>query len=436
MIAVYNALLPAARLAARVWARRDEKLAKSLAVQRDAEARLTAHAGLDGPLLWLHSSSAGEYEQARPIAALWSEQRPGWHILHTFTSPSGYDYARRLGEAQRIEYLPEDTPGTSGRVLDALRPGALIFVKWDVWPNLVVQAHARRIPVVLVDATLREASSRSRWPARALYRELYGRMSLISAVSERDAERFRRVVPEHPRIVVDGDTRFDQVMRRRQEAKRVALPDALARRPEVFTFIAGSTWEPDEARVLPAFAAVAGQSQGRRLRLLLVPHEPSPARLAAIEAPCARLGVASVRLSGLERPAVGNEAVPNVVLVDRVGVLAEMYGRADVAYVGGAFGAGVHNVMEPAIMGLPSFFGPGYHNSPEAEALVEVGGATVIESPVDLEHGLRSTLADPAACRRIGDQARLYVESNLGASRRCVERIRDILETSRPKEGS
>jgi 3-deoxy-D-manno-octulosonic-acid transferase len=188
--------------------------------------------------------------------------------------------------------------------------------------------------------------------------------------------------------------------------------------------------------VLPAFAALAGQSAGRRLRLLLVPHEPGDAHLAMVEAHCARLGLASVRLSGLEGAAPEPGHVPSVVLVDRVGVLAEMYARADAAYVGGAFGAGVHNVMEPAIMGLPVFFGPGYHNSPEAEALVEAGGATVIESHGDLERGLRGTLEDPVAGRRMGDRARLYVEANLGASRRCVERIRGIVQTSRPKEGS
>ncbi len=431
MIGLYNTLLPAARLAARMWAWRDEKLSHSLASRRDAESRLRAQAGqLEGPLLWLHSSSVGEYEQARPIAALWSAQQPDWHVLHTFTSPSGYDYARRLGEAPLVEYLAEDSPGRTGRVLDALKPRALVFVKWDVWPNLVVQAHARGIPVALVDATLRAASGRSRWPARALYRELYERMRLISAVSERDAERFRRVAPAHPRIVVDGDTRFDQVMRRRQEAQRVALPDALDRTPEIFTCIAGSTWEPDEALVLPAFAMLTNSSAGRRLRLLLVPHEPSPTRLAMIEEQCVSLGLSSIRLSELERAGREDNDRAGVVLVDRVGVLAELYARADVAYVGGAFGAGVHNVMEPAIMGLPVFFGPRYRNAPEAEALIEVGAAAVIASPGDYERRLNGMLADSSTSRHMGDQARRYVEANLGASQRCVERIWDLMEQS------
>ena len=227
---------------------------------------------------------------------------------------------------------------------------------------------------------------------------------------------------------------FDQVMRRRQEAKRVALPGALGRSDGVFTCIAGSTWEPDEARVLPAFAALARQSAARRLQLLLVPHEPSATRLTMIEAQCARLGLDCVRLSELERPAREQPDRAGVVLVDRVGGLAELYARADVAYVCGAFGAGVHNVMEPAIMGLPVFFGPGYLNSPEAEALIEAGGAAVIDSAEDFERRLRATFADPSVGRRMGDQARIYVEANLGASRRCVERIRDVLQTSPTKE--
>ncbi len=438
MIWLYNGLVPAARLGTRIWAWRDPKLARGLEARRGAEARLRELAPkLDGPLLWLHSTSAGEYEQARPIAALWSAQRPDWRILHTFTSPSGHDYARRLGEARFLEFLPEDSPGRTGRVLDALRPRVLIFVKWDVWPNLVVQAHARRIPVVLVDATLRAESPRSRWPVRGLYRQLYERMRLISAVSERDAERFRGIAPAHPNVVVDGDTRFDQVMRRRREADRLVLPEALARRSDTFTWIAGSTWEPDEERVIPAFAALVRRSDGNRLRLLLVPHEPLPARVAALEAQLARLGLASVRFSQLERDEPGNEDSPRVVLVDRVGVLAELYARADAAYVGGAFTTGVHNVMEPAIMGLPVFFGPRYDGAPEAEGLMETGAAAVVHSADELERRLHAVMTDASVHRRMGDRARAYVEANLGASERCVARLRAVVERDSPaREGS
>ncbi len=432
MLWLYNAILPAATWGARLAAPWNEKLREGLRGRRGAAERLQARAArLAERAVWFHTTSVGEYEQARPLAALLRERQSHLETLHTFFSPSGHRYATRLGEAAHVEYLPEDSRKVVGRVLDTLRPRALVFVKFDLWPNLVAEAHRRRIPTLLVDATLRPRSLRSRWPARALYRDLYRRLVCISAVSERDARRFRALVPEHPNIVVDGDTRFDQVMRRRQEAARVELPACLVRAPRPFTFIAGSTWAPDEARVLPAWTAIRNATlDARGVRMILVPHEPTPRHLSALDSQLGQAGLTTRRLSDLED---ADDVGAEVVLVDRVGVLAELYAHADAAYVGGAFTTGVHNVMEPAIMGLPVLFGPRHDNAPEAEMLVEDEAAAVIRSAADLERQLQTLSRDARARSGMGGRARAFVEANLGASERCLGRIVEALEAPRPR---
>lgn len=425
MLWMYNALLPAGRLVTRAVAPWRPKVRAGLAGRRGLQERLAAlgaqHAGR---LLWIHSTSVGEYEQARPVAALVRERRPEVPILHSFFSPSGYDYARRLGEAIHLDYLPEDTPGDVARALQLLRPRLLVIMKFDLWPNLIAEAASRSIPVLLLDATLRPHSWRSRGPARALYRELYAKLTLISAVSAADAARFRALVPHHPAVHVDGDTRFDQVMRRRQGAKRVPLAGPLAGSERPFTLVAGSTWGPDEARLLPAWCELASSRRRSRIRLVLVPHEPTPTHLEHLERLLERAGLRARRFSAIEVDGLGEASV---VLVDRVGILAELYAAGDAAYVGGAFSTGVHNLMEPAIFGLPLLFGPRHRNAPEADMFLDAGAAAVIRSAADLGRALADLEGDAVRRRERGSRARAVVEANLGASERCFERLLPFL---------
>jgi len=429
MLWAYNALLPAARLAVRALAPFRPKLRAGLAGRRGALERLEAlgrRAG--GRLVWMHTSSVGEYEQARPIAALLRQHHADLEILHTFFSPSGHEFAHRLGEALHVEYLPEDTPAAARRALAALRPRALVFVKYDVWPNLVVEARRRGVPALLLDATLQPRSWSLRRPARPLYRDVYRRLEVISTVSEADAARFRHLVPGHPGLFADGDTRFDQVLQRRRAARRVGLAAALACTPRPFTFVAGSTWGPDEARLLPAWRALRdGWRQETPPRLVLVPHEPTLPGLRRLETELRRVALSWRRYSDVETRGLDGA---EVVVVDRVGILAELYELGDAAYVGGAFTTGVHSLLEPAVFGLPLLFGPRHHNAPEADGLLAARAAAVVRSATDLERELATLSGDTAARHARGERARAFVESNLGASERCFERLAACLAAS------
>jgi 3-deoxy-D-manno-octulosonic-acid transferase len=206
------------------------------------------------------------------------------------------------------------------------------------------------------------------------------------------------------------------------------LAPALVATPRPFTLVAGSTWPADETGLLPAWRDVV--ATGIAVRLVLVPHEPTPEHLQATEAALSRLGLESQRYSQL-----GDDACrAGVVVVDRVGILAELYETGDAAYVGGAFTTGVHSVLEPAIMGIPVVFGPRHDNSPEAGMLLDAGAARVVRSEVDFAAALRDLVSDAATRHRMGEQARALVEANLGASERCYQHLERCLAAADRRE--
>lgn len=420
---VYNALLPAAEAGARTAAYFLPKMRESIDGRRDFRARWSALArDLAVPPVWFHVASVGEFEQARPVISALERARPDVPVVLTFSSPSGYHFARKRetigsGAIRFIDYLPFDTVSNMRLCLDAARPRLLVFVKFDLWPNLVWEADARGIPLALIDATLSASSGRRALLARWLYRDVYRRLDTILAISDQDAARFRDSVPDHPSVSVTGDTRFDRVMERWQQraASTFTLP---AGGP---TLIAGSTWPPDEERLLPALARLLHEIA--TLRVVLVPHEPTPAHVEPLRRWAAQTGL---------RTRVASEAATGVddarvIVVDVVGVLAEAYRFADVAYVGGAFTTGVHSVIEPAIAGVPVVFGPRHDNSFEALQLVERGAARAIRTADDAHAALGNWLRDETARAQAGRAARAYVESQLGATEKCMAALTQYL---------
>jgi 3-deoxy-D-manno-octulosonic-acid transferase len=272
--------------------------------------------------------------------------------------------------------------------------------------------------MVLIDATLSASSGRLAPPARWIYRDIYRRLDAILAISDDDAARFRDATPSHPSISVTGDTRFDRVMERWQQrsASTFTLP------PGGPTLIAGSTWPPDEERVLPALTRLLREHE--TLRAVVVPHEPTPAHVDPLKSWAEKTG-SSARVES-ERKADDHDAL-RIVIVDKVGVLAEAYRYATIAYIGGAFTTGVHSVIEPAIAGVPVVFGPKHDNSFEALQLIARGAARAVKTGDDVYAALSLWLNDTAARQSAGEAARAYVESQLGATEKCMAALSQYL---------
>src|SRR5437762_1038222 len=311
--------------------------------------------------------------------------------------------------------------------LAALRPSARVFSKLDVWPELTLAARRRGTKLGLISATVALDSSRLRWPARRWAEPAYRALDRVGTISEDDGRRLQQLGARREAIEVTGDTRYDSVAERAERFDRTREPFArLAVFPAgTFTLVAGSTWPADEAVVLPAFVDLLAQVPAARL--VLAPHEPNPDHLALIAERARHLKLPRpVRLSQLE-----HVSPSPVIVVDRVGILADLYALADVAFVGGGYTrAGLHSVLEPAVFGVPVTVGPHWHMSRDAALLIERGGAVAL--PADGRHPLHSQCLvwyhDPAARRKAGQAGKQLVQQGRGAAERTTALVRELVE--------
>ncbi len=415
---------------ARLAARFDKKLARGLDARRGLAARLAAwaqrHRDTRRPLIWMHAPSVGEGLQAKPVLETLRAEQPEWQLAFTFFSPSAERLARNL-PVDVADYIPLDRPGDVEPVLDALQPAALVFSKLDVWPELTLAAARRGVKLGLISATVSPESSRLRWPARQWAQPAYRALDRVGTISDDDGRRLELLGARPEAIAVTGDTRYDSVAERAERLDRTREPLArLAAAPDgTFTIVAGSTWPADEAVLLPAFADLLAQVPAARL--LLAPHEPHPDHLAGIAERLHALKLPRpVRLSQLEH------AKPSpVIVVDRVGILADLYALGDVAFVGGGFHrAGLHSVLEPAVFGVPIAMGPHWRMSRDAGLLLDRGGAVAL--PADARHPLHSQWLvwhhDPAARRKAGAAAKKVVAEGRGAAERTTALVRDLVQ--------
>jgi 3-deoxy-D-manno-octulosonic-acid transferase len=418
----YRALAHLARGVAVVAPNSESKFLRALAARRGIRRRYrdwgAKHRDRSRPLLWMHAPSVGEGLQARPVLELARARRPDLQLAYTHFSPSALGFARGLDVDFR-DYLPFDTPGDARVALDALRPTALVFSKLDVWPIITREARARGVRLGLVSATLSRESSRRSRTATALLRDAYAALEVVGAIDDGDADRLVQLGVRPQAIVITGDTRYDQVWLRAQRVDR-GSPMFERLRSTRPTFVAGSTWPADEAVLLPAFEALV--HGGVPARLIIAPHEPTVDHVGRILEWAKRAKLPSARL---DEPNAGGA---DVLVIDRLGVLGELYALADVAFVGGGFhGAGLHSVLEPAAFGTPVLFGPRGENSRDATLLAQRGGGALVSTEAELCRRLRVWTTDVVARRDAGNYARALVRSGVGAAERSFELIDRIL---------
>jgi 3-deoxy-D-manno-octulosonic-acid transferase len=301
-----------------------------------------------------------------------------------------------------------------------------VFSKLDVWPELTLAAAQRGVKLGLISATVAPHSSRLRWPARGWAEPAYRALERIGTISAEDGRRLEQLGARPGAIEVTGDTRYDSVAERAERFARSRDPFArLAIAPAgTFTIVAGSTWPADEAVVLAAFVDLLAQVPSARL--VLAPHEPNPDHLAGIAQAAARVGLPRpVRLSQVEQ----TSSAP-VIVVDRVGILADLYALADVAFVGGGYHrAGLHSVLEPAVFGVPVAVGPHWHMSRDATLLIERGGAVALSA--DGRHQLHSQWLvwhhDPGARTKAGAAGKRLVREGRGAAERTTALVKKLV---------
>jgi 3-deoxy-D-manno-octulosonic-acid transferase len=417
----YAALGATAELAATLTPDSHGKLARTLRARRGIAARFrafTAQRDPARPLVWFHAPSVGESLQALPVLERVRASAASPQAAVTWFSPSAEAFALRF-DADFRDYLPFDTVRGARAALDALRPTALVFSKLDVWPVLTREAAARGVRVGLISGTVREGSGRLSAVARAVLRDAYARLDLVGAIGDADAERLQSLGVPARAIRVTGDTRYDQAWEHAQrlDRSRSAFAALASTRP---TLVAGSTWPPDEAVLTTAWDALRAAVPDARL--MIAPHEPTATHLEPLRAWAAQRGLRTAALGG------AGIAEADVILVDTVGVLGDLYAFGDVAFVGGGFHApGLHSVLEPAAHGRAVLFGPGGAVNPDASGLEAAQGAGMVRDAAGLSSLLRRWLGNARECRAAGDAAAGVVRSGVGAADRAAGLVGELL---------
>ena len=364
--------------------------------------------------IWFHAASVGEFEQARPIIEKLRIQNSKFKIVVTFFSPSGYEARKNYDLADAILYLPLPTHRNARKFIEALQPSMAIFVKYEFWPAYLKELKKRGVPTYSISAIFRPTQRFFHWYGKASLKLLHCFTHLFV-----QDEASRALLVEHgvTHCSVAGDTRFDRVGE--IMAKGLKADDPRLRPILDFvkdcdrTIIAGSTWPKDE-KLLKQYVEEVNEFTDKRVKLILVPHEIAWKRLHYI------FNLFQGRFVRYSTATKDSMIHANVMVIDAMGLLSTLYRYANVAYVGGGFGVGIHNTIEAAVYGLPVIFGPNYHHFREAQGLIDAGAARSIADYESFRDAMDTALAND---KEIGAKAAAYVQSEIGATEKIFEKI-------------
>lgn len=361
----------------------------------------------DTDYVWFHASSLGEFEQGRPMIEKLRAEHPEYRVVLTFFSPSGYRPARNYQQADIVCYLPFDTKRNVKRFIDLVNPKMVFFIKYEFWMNFLDELSNRKIKTYSVSSIFRKEQTFFKpWGGR--YRLALHSFDHLFVQNDRSRDLLKDINVTNVSVV--GDTRFDRVIKILEQERQLPLVEAFAQGDRKL-FVVGSSWGEDEAVYMPYF------NRHKEWKLIIASHEVNDERIKKIEelyeGKCVRYTKADM------------EAVRNAdcLIVDCFGLLSSIYRFGDIAYVGGGFGVGIHNVLEAAVYGIPVFFGPNNRKFQEAQALKECGGGLEIASTIAFEEKMDAFAADAALLDKAGKAAGDYVSSNSGATGKIFKEL-------------
>ncbi|MDH5366764.1 MAG: 3-deoxy-D-manno-octulosonic acid transferase [Cyclobacteriaceae bacterium] len=353
------------------------------------------------PIIWFHCASLGEFEQGRPIIESIKKRYPNYKILLTFFSPSGYELCKNYAYADYIYYLPIDTKSNARKWLDIINPKAVFFIKYEFWHNFINEIHQRNIPLFSVSSIFRK---------NQIFFKSYGDFNrdILSRfthffVQDKESQLLLEGI-DIKKTTITGDTRFDRVNTIRQQTNTFAVVDAFKNGEKVF--VIGSCW-PEDMEVLAAFI----NQNEENIKFIIAPHEIYEMAVKRIEN---QIDKKTIRFS---EATIENAKNSNVLIIDNMGMLSSLYQYGEYAYVGGAFGKGLHNILEAATFGLPVFFGnKNYSKFKEARDLIQLGGAYCVSDYHDLTQKFTNMNLNIASTT-----AESYVQNNTGATKKILD---------------
>ena len=356
--------------------------------------------------VWFHAASLGEFEQGRPIIERLRAEHPEYKILLTFFSPSGYEVRKNYEGADIVCYLPLDTYFSARKFLNLVHPEMAFFIKYEFWWNYLHILKRRGVPVYSVSSIFREGQVFFRWYGRSYRRVL---KCFTRFFVQNDESKRLLATLGITNVEITGDTRFDRVLQIKRQAKKLPLVEAFKQDCKVF--VAGSSWPPDEDIFIKYF------NDHRDWKLIIAPHVIGDDHIRQI---VGKLSRTAVRYTEATEESVGKA---DCLIIDCFGLLSSIYGYGDVAYVGGGFGVGIHNVLEAAVWGMPVIFGPNNKRFQEAQDLLASGGGREVDSYSQFEAVMNTYVTDASAIEEDGLKAAGYVAATAGATDKILKTV-------------
>lgn len=367
--------------------------------------------------IWIHAASMGEFEQAKPVIE-YIKEKHDVSIICSFFSPSGYNTQKNYKYADAVLYMPIDTKSNAENFINMINPDAAVFVRYELWKNHLTYLKCKKISSVLICAA--KPGRSSNYFVNKFVKSSYLLFDKIFTVGELHTKFFSEMTA-HKNIETANDTRLDRIAAQAATAKLNPLFDKKLLGDD-FILVAGSSWEPDEDIILKAVKRMNSESE-RKIKVIYTPHEPSKEHIKTLRDKLS----SSILLSDLMETNTAVESGTDIV-VDSIGKLLKLYGNADIAYIGGAFGAGVHSLTEPAGYGIPLLCGKNCFNSPDADGLLNCGALSTVSNEDDLYFLLKKCLYEQDFYNSAAKASHNYVNNAVGSSKLIGDYIIEMIK--------
>ena len=357
-------------------------------------------------VVWFHCASLGEFEQGRPIIESFKFQYPNHKILVTFFSPSGYEIRKDYAFADLVTYLPLDTKKNAKKFIEIVNPQVAVFVKYEFWPNILKELKFKNIETILVSGIFRKEQAFFKWYGGWMRKSLttFHHFFVQNKISKEllNSATFNNVT-------INGDTRFDRVFEITKQDNEIAFIENFT--DQKYTLLAGSTWKKDEELLIDYINNHASVEE----KFIIAPHNINQNDINNLKNNLTKKTLL------FSEQATKNAEDAQVLIIDSIGILTKIYSYASIAYVGGGFGTGIHNILEPATFGIPILIGPNYQKFNEAEELIELGACKAIHNNSEFNLAVTSLFSNDAERIDKGKKAREYILKNTGASKKIID---------------
>lgn len=395
-------------IAVRIVSIFNEKARQFVRGRKNWKANLQNQIERDARYIWFHSASLGEFEQGRPVIEEIKKQFPQYKIVLTFFSPSGYEIRKNYDGADIILYLPLDTKSNANTFIDIVKPEKVFFIKYEFWYFYIDELKRQNIPLYIISAIFRDNQQFfkntiwGKW-----YRKTLFKFEHFFVQNETSAELLKSIGLNN--ISVAGDTRFDRVAAIVQAARKINVVEKFKGNNQLI--IAGSTWKPDEELLIEFI------NQNENIKFIIAPHEVSDVNIKRIHQLLKKPAISFSKLVETEIDSY------QVLIIDSIGLLSSLYQYGNIAYIGGGFGVGIHNILEAATFGMPIIFGPNYKKFKEAVDLISNGGAFSITNYSELESTFNRLKTDKKLFNNSSENSKNYVEKNVGSTKFIIKKV-------------